>query len=68
MGKPDGGSAFPSNGTMGEVVHLGMTLRDYFAAKAMQEYIRLNKFTVIPEEVAKQSYKVADAMVAEKNQ
>jgi hypothetical protein len=34
--KPDGGPAFPSHGTMGEVAHEGMTLRDYFAAKAMQ--------------------------------
>lgn len=29
-------SAFPSHGTMGEVVETGMALRDYFAAKAMQ--------------------------------
>lgn len=27
-------SAFPSHGTMGEVVETGMALRDYFAAKA----------------------------------
>lgn len=31
----DGGPAFPSHGSMGEVVHDGMTLRDYFAAKAL---------------------------------
>lgn len=30
-----GGPAFPSHGSMGEVAHEGMTLRDYFAAKAM---------------------------------
>lgn len=30
----DGGPAFPSHGTMGEIVQSGMTLRDYFAAKA----------------------------------
>jgi hypothetical protein len=35
--KPDGGGpAFPSHGTMGEVVCEGMSLRDYFAAKAIQ--------------------------------
>lgn len=27
--------AFPSHGTMGEVAHQGMTLRDYFAARAI---------------------------------
>jgi hypothetical protein len=30
-----GGPAFPSHGSMGEVAHEGMTLRDYFAAKAI---------------------------------
>lgn len=29
----DGGSAFPSHGAMGEVVHEGMTLRQYAAIK-----------------------------------
>ena len=28
--------AFPSHGTMGEVIKQGMTLRDYFAAKVLQ--------------------------------
>lgn len=32
--KDDGGTAFPSHGSMGEVAQEGMTLRDYFAAKA----------------------------------
>jgi hypothetical protein len=30
-----GGPAFPSHGSMGEVAQEGMTLRDYFAAKAL---------------------------------
>ena len=34
--KKDGGPAFPSHGSMGEVVQSGMSLRDYFAAAAMQ--------------------------------
>ena len=34
-----GGPAFPSHGSMGEVAHEGMTLRNYFAAKAMQALI-----------------------------
>jgi hypothetical protein len=29
--------AFPSHGSMGEVTQEGMTLRDYFAAKAMEK-------------------------------
>lgn len=33
--KNTGGPAFPSHGSMGEVTHEGMTLRDYFAAKAL---------------------------------
>ncbi len=38
MSKKDtSGPAFPSHGSMGEVAHEGMTLRDYFAAKAPKE-------------------------------
>jgi hypothetical protein len=33
--RDDGGPAFPSHGTMGEVAHEGATLRDYFAAHAL---------------------------------
>jgi len=36
MSANNGGPAFPSHGSMGEVVQEGMTLRDYFAARAMQ--------------------------------
>lgn len=32
--------AFPSHGSMGEVVQEGMTLRDYFAARASEEDIQ----------------------------
>ncbi len=39
MDKDTGGPAFPSHGSMGEVAQEGMTLRDYFAAKAMQGLI-----------------------------
>ncbi len=35
-----GGPAFPSHGSMGEVAHEGMTLRDYFAARASEEDIQ----------------------------
>lgn len=68
----DGGSAFPSWGTMGEVAHEGMSLRDYFAAKAMQsaygalcasdKSVDGNEETLI----ARLAYKLADAMLAER--
>ena len=32
----DGGPAFPSHGSMGEVIQEGMTLRDYFAIHAAE--------------------------------
>jgi hypothetical protein len=40
MSKQDtGGQAFPIIGTHEQVLEVGMTLRDYFAAKAMQGII-----------------------------
>ena len=33
--RDDGDTAFPSHGTMGEVNHEGMSLRDWFAGQAM---------------------------------
>lgn len=36
---PDGGPAFPSHGSMGEVAHQGMTLRDYIAIHATDKDI-----------------------------
>jgi len=59
-----GGPAFPWTGC-GED---GMTLRDYFAAKAMQaemaQGIRESEFL----ETAGQAYKMADAMIAARSQ
>ena len=46
---------------MGEVVQEGMTLRDYFAAKAMQGLIANG--AVSPVDAAKAAYIVADAML-----
>ena len=50
----------------------GMTLRDYFAAQAMLKLITLCAGDDLggkpfPEYVAMQSYKMADAMLAERN-
>ena len=58
-----GGPAFPfwsdSGGLAG---HAGMTLRDFFAAKAMQGYVARGKAYDF-EDIAKASYRVADAML-----
>ncbi|HQR21887.1 MAG TPA: hypothetical protein PKV98_13520 [Burkholderiaceae bacterium] len=57
----DGGSAFPSPA----YAKLGMTLRDYFAAKAMQGYCscRTWREDVNIHETASIAYDVADAMI-----
>lgn len=66
----DGGPAFPSHGSMGEVVHDGMTLRDYFAAKAMQSYMMhisgIHDAILCRSyaEVANESYDMANHMLA----
>jgi len=41
----------------------GMSLRDYFAAKAMQGMLSEPSLRATPEEFATESYKVADAML-----
>ena len=46
---------------------LGMTLRDYFAAKAMQGYLSDSTFSGTVEELSKASYQAADAMMEERN-
>ena len=72
----DGGPAFPSEYTLPE--NQGMTLRDYFAAKAMQglmtkDYVKLHidiagggesGYTNIPM-IADMSVQIADALLAE---
>ena len=55
-----GGPAFPSHGSMGEVAHEGMTLRDYFAAKAMQTLAEKYSHE---GDVSRNAYKIADAML-----
>lgn len=73
------GSAFPSHGTMGEVVEAGMSLRDYFAAKALNSIllqdeigIQANRPTgyydagvdeTCAELWARNAYEIADAML-----
>jgi len=76
MSKQDGGPAFPSKGKINrprsqiypnatgseviDVVNTGMTLRDYFAAKAMQGTIPAHDEV---QSIAKWAYHVADAML-----
>jgi hypothetical protein len=59
--KKTGGPAFPNEGGTGNLWNdKGMTLRDYFAAKAMQGILFEG---LEPEETAKWSYEMADAML-----
>lgn len=73
----DGGCAFPSpivcdnaSNVRNAVNHgyAGMTLRDYFAAKAMQGQLAnatiLDRFGLTEDAVAKSSYQFADALLA----
>jgi len=59
--------AFPyeERTTQGSKNHFGMTLRDYFAAKAMEAIICRadNRFTTTLEFVGGKAYQYADAMM-----
>lgn len=44
----------------------GMTLRDYFASKAMQGLLMSHGIMFRPPELVKFSYEIADAMLAER--
>ena len=48
--------AFPSE------ISSGMTLRDYFAAKAMQSFLS-GDYDLYPHEAAQKAYELADAML-----
>jgi hypothetical protein len=68
-----GGPAFPvsalvyndDDGDPTTIIHDGMTLRDYFAAKAMQGYManKSNPMHFQPTEDAQWAYSIADAML-----
>jgi hypothetical protein len=57
--KETGGPAFPT--PTHNLKNDGMTLRDYFAAKAMQGFVANGNTNV--QEIAQASYIVADAML-----
>ena len=57
-----GGPAFPTpRYERGDMYSLGMTLRDYFAAKAMNAFLSRDGGTL--EMDAEAAYKMADAML-----
>lgn len=62
-----GGSAFPVPATELHGTDTGMTLRDYFAAKAMQGILvntERNEFSFGKvDEIASKAYELADAML-----
>jgi hypothetical protein len=58
MSKDTGGPAFPATNHHGHKLE-GMTLRDYFAAEAMQGHCP----SIPPEHAAKRAYEYADAML-----
>ena len=75
MSKDTGGPAFPKQGLSGlpngDVIYgrEGMTLRDYFAAKAMQGLLSAHfcsdEYT--SEVIAATAYQMADAMLTERS-
>lgn len=78
MSKETGGPAFPIS-TVRYEDGLGMTLRDYFAAKAMQAWVSVTTKTYIHrgehqiemaeiKEIAEAAYRQADAMLKAREQ
>jgi len=77
MSKDNGGPAFSAPGITGyenangEIQYVnwpGMTLRDWFAAKAMQGWMANGELPdEQPDVVARLAYRMADAMLAERN-
>ena len=71
--KNTGGTAFPSHcrtvqdEVEGGLMYRGMTLRDYFAAKALIGLVFADARQNFPAHViARESYELADAMIAER--
>jgi len=68
MTKETGGPAFMV-AELANVQHEGMSLRDYFAAKAMQAYIsNCSSIDVTEKEIAWASYAQADEMLKVRQQ
>ena len=58
-------TAFPW--TQGGITCMGMTLRDYFAARAMQGFLT-GDYDLYPHELAKKAYELADEMIKARGQ
>ena len=70
MSKNNGGSVFPISRAENQdgkvtvfVEEEGITLRDYFAAKAMQSVVAINGRNISPKASAGHAYELADAML-----
>ena len=58
--------AFPVSGDWSQIKDKGMTLRDYFAAKAMQALISEPSLKATMDEFAHRAYQIADIMMEER--
>lgn len=75
MTKPNNPPAFPSHGSMGEIVQEGMYLRDYIAIKAMEGLLsgtmgESNLHDSAKDwvkDIVESSYEYADAMLLERS-
>lgn len=64
----NGGPAFPAPAGVAHITEQGMTLRDYFAAKAMQGVLAGWTTSMPPKEIlAIAAYEYADAMLKVRN-
>jgi hypothetical protein len=71
MDKDTGGPAFPVPDIDGGKVCEGMTLRDYFAAKAMLMYLQdpdVQEIARHPDAIAEWCYVMADSMLKARKQ
>ena len=59
----NGGPAFPVPGWKDDADFNGMTLRDYFAAKALQGLLSDSEVQGTPHEFAERAYSMASAML-----
>lgn len=59
--------AFPAPAGVSHITEQGMTLRDYFAAKAMQTFLQTNSGVIgcnqYEYQIAEDAYDIADAML-----
>jgi hypothetical protein len=55
--------AFPIKDFPYQETHDGLSMRDYFAAKALQGMLAETSLKATPKEFADQAYEIADAML-----